>query len=55
MLRHYLPLVLRQGRRGTPAFAVRVSEQNRKDADALCARLLRVGGACAVFRNPRSG
>jgi hypothetical protein len=50
-----LPLVLRQGRRGTPAFAVRVSEQNRKDADALCAKLLRVGGACAVFRNPRSG
>jgi hypothetical protein len=50
-----LPLVLRQGRRGTPAFAVRVSEKSRADADALCAKLLRVGGACAVFRNPRSG
>src|SRR5262249_54605251 len=39
-----LPLVLRQGRRGTPAFAVRVSEQNRADANALCTKLLRVGG-----------
>ena len=50
-----LPLVLRQGRRGTPAFAVRVSEKNRADANALCTKLLRAGGACAVFRNPRSG
>jgi SPOR domain len=50
-----LPLVLHQGRRGTPAFAVRVSEKNRADANALCAKLAAAGGACVVLRNPRSG
>ncbi len=48
-----LPLVL-NARRGTgAAFLVRVSEQSRADANALCARLRAAGGACIVFRNPR--
>jgi Transglycosylase SLT domain/SPOR domain len=48
-----LPLVL-YGRRGSGAtFIVRVSEKSRADADALCAKLRAVGGACIVVRNPR--
>jgi hypothetical protein len=48
-----LPLVLYARRHDLPTFAVRVSEKNRADADALCAKLLAAGGACVVFRNPR--
>jgi hypothetical protein len=48
-----LPLVL-YGRRGSGAtFIVRVSEQSRTNADALCAKLRAAGGACIVARNPR--
>lgn len=48
-----LPLVL-YGRRGAGVtFVVRVSEKSRMDADALCAKLRAVGGACVVIRNPR--
>ena len=47
-----LPLVM-YGRRGAGApFIVRVSEQSRPGADALCARLRSAGGACIVLRNP---
>lgn len=48
-----LPLVLPSRRRDLPAFAVRVSEKSRVDANALCAKLQAAGGACVVFRNPR--
>ncbi|WP_421999240.1 lytic transglycosylase domain-containing protein [Reyranella sp.] len=44
-----LPLVLYARRR----FVVRVSEQSRQAAAALCARLRAAGGACVVYRNPR--
>jgi hypothetical protein len=48
-----LPLVM-YGRRGSGAtFIVRVSEKSRSDADSLCAKLRRAGGACIVVRNPR--
>jgi hypothetical protein len=48
-----LPLVL-YGRRGAGSpFVVRVSEKTRVDANALCAKLRAVGGACIVVRNPR--
>lgn len=47
-----LPLVV-DGRRGAAApYVVRVSEQNRPAADALCARLRKAGGTCVVMRNP---
>lgn len=49
-----LPLVLTARRHDLPTFAVRVSEQSRADADALCAKLRATGGACVVFRNPRN-
>lgn len=48
-----LPLVMYAPRRDLPTFMVRVSENNRKDAEALCAKLKAAGGACVVFRNPR--
>jgi hypothetical protein len=48
-----LPLVM-YGRRGSGAsFVVRVSEQSRPNAEALCAKLRVAGGACVVLRNPR--
>jgi hypothetical protein len=50
-----LPLVLRArlpGRRGATKYIVRVSEKSRVNADALCAKLRAVGGACIVLRNP---
>jgi hypothetical protein len=53
-LAHRLPLVL-YARRGTGStFIVRVSENSRTDADALCAKLRAEGGACVVLRNPRA-
>lgn len=48
-----LPLVLPSRRRDLPAFAVRVSEKSRVEANALCAKLQTAGGACVVLRNPR--
>ena len=48
-----LPLILRARRPELPTFAVRVSEQSRSAANALCAKLRAAGGACVVFRNPR--
>jgi hypothetical protein len=48
-----LPLVLDARRRGPSTFLLRVSENSRKDADALCAKLRAAGGACIVLRNPR--
>jgi hypothetical protein len=48
-----LPLILRARRPELPPFAVRVSEQSRAAANALCAKLRAAGGACVVFRNPR--
>lgn len=48
-----LPLVM-SGRRGSGVpFIVRVSEQNRANAEALCTRLRARGGACIVRPNPR--
>jgi hypothetical protein len=55
VLRDRLPLVLRAslpGRSGAVKYVVRVSENSRTGADALCAALRAVGGACAVLRNP---
>ena len=49
-----LPLILTARRNDLPTYAVRVSEKTRADADALCAKLRAKGGACVVFRNPRS-
>jgi hypothetical protein len=49
-----LPLVIDGRRRGAANFIVRVSEKTRGDANALCARLQKAGGACIVLRNPRS-
>ena len=49
-----LPLVLDGRRRGGANFIVRVSEQSRADANALCAKLRAAGGDCIVLRNPRS-
>src|SRR5258707_921919 len=34
-------------------FLVRVSEERRQAANALCAKLMAAGGACIVLRNPR--
>ncbi|HKU93649.1 MAG TPA: lytic transglycosylase domain-containing protein [Vineibacter sp.] len=48
-----LPLVLRARRRSPARFIVRVSENSQPAAEALCARLRSVGGACMVLRNPR--
>ena len=49
-----LPLVIDGRRRGAANFIVRVSEQSRADANALCAKLRAAGGDCIVLRNPRS-
>ncbi|HYD05582.1 MAG TPA: lytic transglycosylase domain-containing protein [Reyranella sp.] len=48
-----LPLVMYARRGSGSAFIVRISEQSRADANALCAKLRAAGGACVVFRNPR--
>ena len=48
-----LPLVMYARRGAGATFVVRVSEKSRADADALCAKLHAVGGACIVLRNPR--
>ncbi len=48
-----LPLVLYARRGAGSTFVVRVSEQSRTEADALCAKLRAAGGACIVVRNPR--
>ncbi|SKA39145.1 Sporulation related domain-containing protein [Enhydrobacter aerosaccus] len=48
-----LPLVLQARRHDLPTFAVRVSENSRAAADALCTKLQAAGGACVVLRNPR--
>ena len=50
-----LPLILAgrlRGSRGAAHYIVRVSEPSRRSADALCAKLRTMGGACIVFRNP---
>lgn len=55
VLRDRLPLILQAklpGRRGAAKYIVRVSEATRPKADALCAQLRAVGGACIVLRNP---
>jgi hypothetical protein len=49
-----LPLVLDAQRRAPSRFIVRVSENSRQEADALCAKLKAAGGACIVLRNPRN-
>jgi hypothetical protein len=48
-----LPLVLDGRRRAASPFLVRVSENTRQAANALCAKLTAAGGACIVLRNPR--
>jgi hypothetical protein len=48
-----LPLVLNGRRRAGVPFLVRVSEESRQAANALCAKLIAAGGNCIVFRNPR--
>ena len=50
-----VPLILHArlpGRRTAPKYIVRVSENSRMSADALCAKLRAAGGACIVLRNP---
>lgn len=48
-----LPLVMYARRGAGASFVVRVSENSRADADALCRKLQTSGGACIVLRNPR--
>jgi hypothetical protein len=48
-----LPLVLDGRRRAGSPFLVRVSEETRQAANALCAKLMAAGGNCVVLRNPR--
>ena len=48
-----LPLVLDGRRRAGSPYLVRVSANSRTDADALCTKLRRAGGACIVLRIPR--
>jgi hypothetical protein len=48
-----LPLVLNARRGAGATVVVRVSEQSRTDANALCTKLRAAGGACIVLRNPR--
>jgi hypothetical protein len=48
------PLVLHgpiAGRGPAPWYRVRVTESSRERAEELCARLVRAGGQCLVFRN----
>lgn len=48
------PMVIAQrmhGRHGAPRYLVRVAETSRASANALCARLSSLGGACLVYRN----
>ncbi|BAT59809.1 soluble lytic murein transglycosylase precursor [Variibacter gotjawalensis] len=47
------PMVMMQRTRGVPAprYLVRVAESSRERANALCARLSKLGGACLVYRN----
>jgi Transglycosylase SLT domain len=55
VLRDRQPLILRAHLPGRPRAAkylVRVSENSRVGADALCAKLRAGGGACMVLRNP---
>jgi hypothetical protein len=50
------PLVVRArlpGRRGAAKYIVRVSENTRQSADALCGKLRAAGADCIVLRNPR--
>ncbi len=49
-----LPLVLDGRRRAGVPFLVRVSEESRQAANALCAKLMAAGGNCIVLRNPRN-
>jgi hypothetical protein len=49
-----LPLVLDGRRRAGSPFLVRVSEESRQAANALCAKLMAAGGNCTVLRNPRN-
>jgi hypothetical protein len=49
-----LPLVLDGRRRAGSPFLVRVSEESRQGANALCAKLIAAGGNCTVLRNPRN-
>ena len=49
-----LPLVLDGRRRAGSPFLVRVSEESRQAANALCAKLMAAGGNCIVLRNPRN-
>ncbi len=49
-----LPLVLDGRRRPGVPFLVRVSEESRQAANALCAKLMAAGGNCIVLRNPRN-
>jgi Transglycosylase SLT domain/SPOR domain len=49
-----LPLVLDARRRAPTRFIVRVSENSRADANALCGKLRAAGGSCIVLRNPRN-
>ncbi len=48
-----LPLVLDARRRAPSRVIVRVSENSRMEANALCAKLQAAGGSCIVLRNPR--
>ena len=53
VLGNHLPLVLDGRRRAGSPFLVRVSEESRQAANALCAKLMAAGGNCIVLRNPR--
>jgi hypothetical protein len=54
VLGDHLPLVVPGRLTDASTYVVRISAKSRADADALCARLRAVGGACIVLSNPRS-
>jgi hypothetical protein len=47
------PILLERRRGPLPRFQVRIGAQTRADANELCDRIHKRGGACVVLRNPR--
>jgi hypothetical protein len=47
------PILLERRRGPLPRYQVRVGAPTRAAANALCDRIHRSGGDCAVLRNPR--
>jgi hypothetical protein len=48
------PILLDRGRGPLPRYQVRIGAETRAEANALCVRIHKGGGDCAVLRNPRA-